>query len=329
MDARVVSGHMTTRLRPAAVLLILAVLSLIPAPGGAAPARQSVVEELDRLGKEISEVNEQYNLARIELREVENQIRDVERRKSEAEARLGTLKAKASAQSVAVYRAGVPKTIHVLLGSTSVSDFHRRMSLITRVAHWEDRLIESLELAQSRADRLREELNAKLDKRRSIERLLAARREALEKRLGEQRTLLARIDAPRRQVIAPAILPPLPVSGRARIAVETAYSLLGKPYRYGASGPDSFDCSGFTMYVWGKAGVYLPHSSRAQYSATPRVARSQLQPGDLVFYYTPIHHVALYIGDGRIIHASTTGDPVKISSIDYNRYYVGAGRPGL
>lgn len=320
---------MTTRLRPAAVLLVLAVLSLKPTPSGAAPTRQSVADQVDRLAAEISEVDEQYNVARIELQKVVNQIRDAEHRKAEADSTLAGLKTKASAQSVAVYRAGVPKMLHVLFSSTSVSDFQRRMSLVTRVADWEDRLIESLDLAQARAERVREELQSKLDKRKSIERSLASKKDALENRIAEQRALLARMDAPKRNTVPPANLPPLPVSGRARIAVETAYTLLGKPYRYAGAGPDSFDCSGFTMYVWGKAGVYLPHSSRAQYGATPRVDRSQLQPGDLVFYYRPIHHVAMYIGGGRIIHASTSGDPVKISSIDYNRYYVGAGRPGV
>lgn len=320
---------MTTRLRPGAVLMVLAVLFLIPTSSGAAPTRQSVAERIDRLAAEISEVDEQYNLARIELQKVQSQIRDVERRKGEADATLAGLRTKASAQSVAIYRAGVPKILHVFFSSTSISDFQRRMNLVTRVADWEDRLIESLELAQARADQVREELQSKLEKRKSIERSLASKKDALEKRVVEQRALLARMDAPRRSYVAPATLPAPPVSGKARIAVETAYSLLGKPYRYAGSGPDSFDCSGFTSYVWGKAGVYLPHSSRAQYGATPRVDRSQLQPGDLVFYYRPIHHVAMYIGGGRIIHASTSGDPVKIASIDYNRYYVGAGRPGV
>lgn len=324
---------MTTRLRPAAIFLALAILSLsLTGHAGAAPTRQSVEEQLDRLSREISQVDEQYNEARLQLQKVQNQIRDAQRRKSDADRELVSLRRRASAHGVAVYRAGLPNVFLILLSSRSVTDFQRRMSMLTRVADWESGLISSLELAQSRADRVREELQSSLDRRKSIESSLASKRQLLERRIAEQKAILARFDSARaaRRPAPPAVdLASLPVSGKARIAIEVALSQIGKPYRYAASGPDAFDCSGFTMYAWGKAGVYLPHSSRAQYSATPRVARSQLQPGDLVFYYTPIHHVAMYIGGGRIVHASTTGDPVKIDSIDYNRHYVGAGRPGI
>jgi cell wall-associated NlpC family hydrolase len=121
-------------------------------------------------------------------------------------------------------------------------------------------------------------------------------------------------------------LPPAP-DDRAQVAVDTALAQLGKPYRYAADGPDSFDCSGLTMYAWAAAGVSLPHSSRAQYAGLPHVAMDALVPGDLVFYGSPIHHVGLYVGDGRYVHAPQTGDVVKISSI-YRDDYTGAARPG-
>jgi len=107
-----------------------------------------------------------------------------------------------------------------------------------------------------------------------------------------------------------------PASGRASEAIKTAYAQLGDPYVYGAAGPSAFDCSGLTMYAWNSAGVSLPHSSSAQYSSTRHVSISALQPGDLVFYYSPISHVAIYIGGGRVVHASTAGKPVKISNLN-------------
>jgi cell wall-associated NlpC family hydrolase len=125
---------------------------------------------------------------------------------------------------------------------------------------------------------------------------------------------------------APAPAPP-PVSGAAGIAVQTAYDQLGKPYQYAAAGPDSFDCSGLTQYAWAAAGVYLPHSSQMQYSSLPHVSIEALQPGDLVFYGSPIHHVGIYVGGGSYIHAPQTGDVVKISTI-YRSDFAGAARPG-
>ncbi|HEX5095306.1 MAG TPA: NlpC/P60 family protein [Acidimicrobiia bacterium] len=116
-------------------------------------------------------------------------------------------------------------------------------------------------------------------------------------------------------------------SPNAQAAVDAAYGELGKPYRYAGDGPENFDCSGLTMFAWAAAGVSLPHSSRAQYAALPHVSIDALEPGDLVFYGNPIHHVGIYIGNGQYIHAPQTGDIVKISGI-YRDDYTGGARPG-
>lgn len=114
--------------------------------------------------------------------------------------------------------------------------------------------------------------------------------------------------SPPGEIIAP--------SEAARIAVETAYAQLGDSYAWGAEGPDAFDCSGLTMYSYAAAGVSLPHSSSIQSTMGMAVSRDELQPGDLVFYYSPVSHVAIYVGDGQIIHASTYGVPVKLDPVD-------------
>ena len=102
---------------------------------------------------------------------------------------------------------------------------------------------------------------------------------------------------------------------------------VGDSYVYGAAGPSAFDCSGLTMMAWAQAGVALPHSSSAQYGSGPHVAASDLQPGDLVFYYSPISHVGMYIGNGMIVHAANPGTGVRVSAL-YSMPYVGAVRPG-
>ncbi len=119
-------------------------------------------------------------------------------------------------------------------------------------------------------------------------------------------------------------LPPAPGGAS---AVSVALSQLGKPYIWGASGPGGFDCSGLMLYAWRSAGRSLPHSSRAQYAATTRVAVSQIRVGDLVFYGSPIHHVGMYIGNGQMVEASRRGVPVRTRSI-FRRDMVGVGRVG-
>jgi len=110
-------------------------------------------------------------------------------------------------------------------------------------------------------------------------------------------------------------------------AVAYAKAQVGKSYVYGAMGPDSFDCSGLTMAAWKQAGVSLPHSSSAQYASGRQISESELQPGDLVFYYSPISHVGMYIGNGQIVNALNPGSGVQISGL-HDMPYSGAVRPG-
>jgi len=119
-----------------------------------------------------------------------------------------------------------------------------------------------------------------------------------------------------------------PVSSVAGIAVNAAMSQLGVPYRFAAESPGvAFDCSGLTKYAWGQAGVYLPHQSGAQYGSIAHITQDQIQPGDLIFYKSPIGHVAIYIGGGSMIHAPRSGDVVKIAAVNWAAV-VGIGRPG-
>ena len=120
--------------------------------------------------------------------------------------------------------------------------------------------------------------------------------------------------------------PAPPVKPGAATAVNVAKAQLGKPYQWAAAGPDSFDCSGLVMYAWHAGGVSFAHSAAMQYDETARIALSQLQPGDLVFFYTPIEHVGIYVGGGQMIDAPYTGAFVRYDSI-YNPALVGAGRP--
>jgi cell wall-associated NlpC family hydrolase len=119
--------------------------------------------------------------------------------------------------------------------------------------------------------------------------------------------------------------PPAPSAGAAT-ALDVARAQIGKPYQWAAAGPDSFDCSGLTMYAWGKAGVQLPHSAAAQYDMLPKVSRNDLAPGDLVFFGSPIHHVGIYEGGGIMINAPQTGENVRRDPIDRSDY-AGAARP--
>jgi cell wall-associated NlpC family hydrolase len=113
---------------------------------------------------------------------------------------------------------------------------------------------------------------------------------------------------------APTLAAPTAASSS---AMRNALSKIGSPYRWGAAGPNAFDCSGLVSWAFKNAGISLPRTSRAMSRVGTPVAKSALRPGDLVFFYKPVSHVAIYIGDGKVVHASNRTSPVKIS--DMNR----------
>jgi cell wall-associated NlpC family hydrolase len=119
-----------------------------------------------------------------------------------------------------------------------------------------------------------------------------------------------------------------PASSRAETAVNAALTQLGVPYQFAQSSPgEAFDCSGLTAWAWAQAGVSLPHQSRAQAASIPNVPPSAAQPGDLIFYYSPISHVGIYIGNGQLVHAPNSGDVVKIANVNWGKV-TAVGRPG-
>jgi cell wall-associated NlpC family hydrolase len=123
--------------------------------------------------------------------------------------------------------------------------------------------------------------------------------------------------APQASVAAAAETAPSPAADK---AWQEANAQTGKAYRYGAAGPDAFDCSGLTQWAYRAAGIELPHSSSAQSELGTPVARADLRPGDLVFFYSPVSHVGMYIGNGQMVHAGTEATGVEVTSVDMEGY---------
>ena len=205
----------------------------------------------------------------------------------------------------------------------------------------------SRELAQVRADQQQaakeddtvdakvaqaKDLLANLEAERRAQ-LRAARERAAERRAARLREARAQAQQQARQQEAQRVsrsaprVQTAPVSGSAAQAVDFAMAQVGDAYVYGAAGSDAWDCSGLTMAAWGSAGVSLPHSSSSQYYSGTHVSTSALQPGDLVFYYSPISHVAMYIGNGQVVQAANPSAGVNVAPVN-SMPITGATRPG-
>jgi cell wall-associated NlpC family hydrolase len=174
-------------------------------------------------------------------------------------------------------------------------------------------------------ERQRAEVEGQLEER---ERLLAGVEEEIADLVREAEEAARRRAAAAAAAARPATDYGDPTNAPRSSVVAIALSKLGSPYKWAAAGPDMFDCSGFTMWCYAQIGVSLPHSSRAQINVGQRVSKANLQPGDLVFFgRSTIHHVGIYVGNGNYVHAPSTGDVVKVSSLGARSDYVGACRP--
>ncbi|MGA9162283.1 MAG: NlpC/P60 family protein [Actinomycetota bacterium] len=339
-------AHLVARL---SIAVLLATSASVGAAtlSSASPSREEVQQaqaRLDALNQDLDLMVEQYNQARIKLQEVQARLADVRSQAQHAQATADRATAALNANASRAYR-GVGSQIAELFDSASLADFSDRLEFIGSMAQADSDLAVEAELARQEAKWTAAELQGTVDERQGIVDALAAKQDQIESRVAEARDLYEELnrkyhDALAAQAAAQAaastggssggspIPPPPAPNANVAAVLDAAYSVIGTPYQYGGSSPETgFDCSGFTMWAWSHAGVYLPHSSAAQYASLPHVAQSDLQPGDLVFFYSPISHVGIYVGGGQMIHSPNTGSVVSVVPIYWDSF-VGAARPG-
>jgi cell wall-associated NlpC family hydrolase len=297
---------------------------LAPATAAAAsPTQEQIDQQIADQQNKLEQVVEAYNKINIELAGSQSQAQQLNDQLRTLTGRLADARTRTDEIAVMAYEGGPLVETTALLSSGDPRILLGRLTVVAQVtAAQQDDLTTT---ARSKADH--DSQAAKLQ-------TVIADQTSKQQALGDQRKQInadiASLQALRAQYArAPTAVtsagPPPYVPGRAGIVVNYAYAQIGKPYAWAAAGPNSFDCSGLTMAAWGAAGVNLPHNAEMQWNAIPHLARSSLQPGDLVFY-NGLNHVAIYVGNGQVIHAPTFGDHVRIASVDMSPPY-GYGRP--
>jgi peptidoglycan DL-endopeptidase CwlO len=328
------------------------------APDAALAARAKALQaKLDAQHAEVERLAERLNATEDRRDRLQRRLAGLKARRQAAKAELDAAQLQLDEQARATYMNGPQWLLGELVGGATPTDAMRQLPMSKAALEARAAVVVDVRIRKAEVDSLNERVAADLaeaqlvhrrqdDERRQVQRLVEQLQGTLDKLdtqlAGYLEAEAARAEAARRAAWAGyvsgvgTVQSWLQAGPVARAAVRWALAQLGDPYRWGATGPNSFDCSGLTSAAYAAAGVGIPRVSRAQWGAGPHVAVDRLLPGDLVFYGdnpadpASIHHVGMYIGNGLMVHAPHTGDVVRVASI-WRDGYVGATRivPGV
>jgi cell wall-associated NlpC family hydrolase len=313
---------------------------LTASPSTAEPSIGDVRDRVDRLYHEAEQASERYNDAKIRLDEAETSLEALEADLDRQRDRVESVRQQVAAGVVAQYQGQALSTATQVILSDDAEDFLSQMTTVSEYTARQGQVVADLELEVDRLGMREEVAQREIDAITEAEATLAEEKATIDERAAEAEALLDRLESeaeaeaaaqeraerPSRSAVRTPVVE-AEGSGRAAAAVSYALAQVGDAYVYGAMGPDAFDCSGLTMMAWAQAGVSLPHSSSAQMSSGTPVSSSALSPGDLVFYYSPVSHVGIYVGNGMVAHAANPSTGVRIDPVS-SMPISGAVRPG-
>ncbi|MGA9748606.1 MAG: NlpC/P60 family protein [Nocardioides sp.] len=328
------------RKRTASVLATLCITAvsgsmLTASPTFAEPDIDDVQARVDSLFEKAEQASERYNDARIELDEAQQRLDGLHADLARQQEKVDAVRTEVAAAVVSQYQGQALSTTTQVLLADDPDAFLDQLATVSGYNDQQTEMMadfavqaQQLEMREAAAER-------ELGRIAATKKTLAEEKAEIDDKADEAQELLDRLEEraataasrSRTSTAAPVDLPDVAVSGRAGAAVQYALGQVGDSYVYGSAGPSSFDCSGLTMMAWAQAGVGLPHSSGAQMGSGSPVSQSQLAPGDLVFYYSPVSHVGIYIGNGQIVHAANPSTGVQIAPV-FSMPYSGAVRPG-
>ncbi|WP_026414169.1 NlpC/P60 family protein [Actinomadura oligospora] len=306
--------------------LALALAGGVPGLAAHASPKPSGDKELSaqalRLADQLERLTEQYNGLRVKLREAQTAARAATATSRQQNAALETLRTRISRLAATTYMQGGGTDAAVsFVASKDPQQVLDRAATLRFFANQNSTQFVSLLQTMQAADRAFKAARQREQDVAALRGQVDAQRTKVSDAYEKIRGRLVKHD--------PASVAKLPVVGDdvgAR-ALRLAMTKIGDPYVWGASGPSTFDCSGLVMWAFQQLGVNLPHYTGDQWNAGPHVSRGQLRPGDLVFFYPDLHHIAMYVGAGKILHAPHTGDVVRVDDLS-GRPFAGAVRIG-
>jgi len=315
--------------------LAAACLVLLPdgRPAYAEPTVAEIEKQIEEAWSKLEPVIEEHNATRIKLEQNRAKAAELAAKIEPLALQIDLAMAHVSDIAVEAYKSGPQSALNALLTSGSPTTLADQMSMLeelARIRKAEISTVIDLKVEYERQKAPHDFLVAQLTK---TEAELAAKAKEIQAEFDRLQKLRQSVyeQTVGKTSLRPAPCPVTYPGGRAATAVKYACEQIGKSYVWGAAGPNSFDCSGLTMAAWAKAGVSLPHNAAAQRRSMPYIKRADLRPGDLVFYYSDLHHVGMYVGKYNgvdwIVHASQPGVPIKMQRMDASPIH-SYGRPG-
>jgi cell wall-associated NlpC family hydrolase len=348
---RVFSGRRVLVTLVAATGVALTPLTALAAPETPGTSQEAAALVAAR-GHDLEVVAEEFNEARVQLEAQQAAAAKAAEDVAAADAAVAEARDKVREVARSAYTGDQLSTLQAMLTSESAGELLDRIGTLDTIAQHNNGILggaqaatEAAAASKAAADRAAADAKAQLDRvaaqqadlksqiaeyQAQFDRLSAQEQERARQLAEQQHAAADSAAVDRTDRSAPAAsrstsraasvpAPPVPVvagSGSAQAVVAAALAQQGKPYVWAAAGPGSFDCSGLVQFAHRAAGISLPHSSRSQASMGRAVSRAELQPGDVIAFYSPVSHIGIYIGNGQMVHAPTSGDVVKVASID-------------
>lgn len=292
------------------------------------PSKDQVKAKTDALYEQAEKATEEYDGAKEKQKKLQKEISDLQDKVARSQDRLNTLRDGLGSLASAQYRSGgIDPSVQLFL-SSNPDDYLDKASTLDQLSAQQVEQLKKVQAKQRELAQQREEASAKLKDLADTRTELSKKKKEVQAKLGQAQKLLNTLTAQEKAALAAkeerasrasarsALGDAKPASGRAGAAFQVAQTKIGTPYVYGASGPSSFDCSGLTSWAYAQAGVSIPRTSEAQANIGTRIySQSDLQIGDLVFFFGDLHHVGLYAGNGQILHAPRTGTVVRYESM--------------
>jgi cell wall-associated NlpC family hydrolase len=296
------------------------VLTTGPFAAHAAPSPSAIEAQIDKQWNQLEPVIEQYNEVHGKLIKNRAQMKQLSAQLTPLQVQVDVALSQVRGLAVDAYKQGAPNAFNAMLVSGSPTGLTDKLTYLDQLSRHQQAQIAGVAKLRDRYAGMKADLEVLTTSVAARDADLAQKKKAIESEIGKLQKLRIQAYGAADKNDGPLRLGACPVTysnDKGGRAAQKACDLIGKPYVFGAEGPNSFDCSGLTKVAWASVGVHLEHYTKAQWASGRSVSRSELKPGDLVFYYPgSLHHMALYIGGDMVVHAPHTGDHVRMARID-------------